>query len=272
MKTSYLFKNFLIFGLLLSSFVAINTSCTNLSAKDISLENLDEPLYLGDKHPEFMYVQTAQSAQVTMTEEGLVMTMNDVSPNTVYFSNRPARITGITSNEKFIKGFCFSDTYHLAASEIPKDNHNPPNAALVFQDDTGEQSVAVIELMTPNYNAYKRTLVYPINILKNYEGDVFKHHAGNALEMLPNQISNVSLFIDDCPDGYVYCWGGYSRTHEGDGCKQCCGNTNKKVGFCWSWMSASCHPCTDYSEYCNCNSGSDPYCRAGCSTYGPQCS
>ncbi len=267
--------NFILIIVLLSVVSCSSPQTETADATPDTTEDSDERPLLYDPQIEYMFVQTAQSATVTTVDNKLMLNLVGVNANTVYFTNRPARITGMALTSKFLKGFCFSDTIYQASSKARKDNHNPPNAAIIFNDATGKQNVAVVELMTPDYDSLAQTLNYPIVVLDNYEGETFATHVKNGVQKeLPASMTDVSLFIDDCPDGYVYCWGGYSRTHEGHGCKECCGNAGSgKVGFCFDGWSVQCKPCRDYSDLCHCNNSStDAYCRSGgCDTSGPDC-
>ena len=135
--------------------------------------------------PTFLYVQTAHSGTLSpeQADGRRILKLNNVSPTTVYFSDRPSRITGHESTAEFIAQW--SDGADSFAS-------NPPNAAL---DIIGEhsQSIAIVELLSAKYDLQNKTLEYEVIILDN-ETD----------GMLPQSFDEVALFIDAAWKEY-YC-------------------------------------------------------------------
>ena len=69
---------------------------------------------------EFLFVQTAH--RVTLNNSRI--TLHDVSPTTLFFSDRPERITGHEGTEMFV------DNWSKGSNSFAK---NPPNAALSIQ-------------------------------------------------------------------------------------------------------------------------------------------
>ncbi len=127
--------------------------------------------------PAYLYVQTAHSG--SLSEENLdgvrTLVLNDVSPVTVYFSERPDHETGHQSTAEFI------DEWNSGEDSFAQ---NPPNAALdIIGADS--QSIAIVELMSAKYNPATQTLEYEILILD-------KETAGN----IPESFEEAALFID----------------------------------------------------------------------------
>ncbi|MBV9363379.1 MAG: hypothetical protein JO286_06795 [Solirubrobacterales bacterium] len=114
-----------------------------------------------------MFVQTAQGA----TSDGTTLTLNTVTPSTLYFSDRPKRVVGHMTTADFI------DLWGEGENSFEED---PPNAVLAFLepgDDAPEDAVVVIR--EPRLDGGQ--LSYSIQTL---EGTV------------PTQTGPVTLFID----------------------------------------------------------------------------
>jgi hypothetical protein len=82
-----------------------------------------------------MFVQTAQG----MTSDGTTLTLQDVTPSTLYFSDRPKRIVGHMATGDFV------DLWAAGDNSFEKD---PPNAVLAFLEpgaQAPEDAVIVIQ-------------------------------------------------------------------------------------------------------------------------------
>ena len=127
--------------------------------------------------PTFLYVQTAHSGTLSAEKADgrRTLTLNDVSPVTVYFSDRPERITGHEPTEDFIAGWKQGqDSFAV----------NPPNAALdIISEDS--QSLFIVELMRATHDPQTHTLEYEIIILDNESGGE-----------VPSTFGEAALFID----------------------------------------------------------------------------
>ena len=113
-----------------------------------------------------MFVQTAAA----ISSDGTTLTLKDVTPSTLYFSDRPKRVVGHMTTVDFV--------------ELGRGDNNfeedPPNAVLAFRepgDDALDDAVVVIQ--PPRLE--NGELSYSIEIL---EGTV------------PTQAGPVTLFID----------------------------------------------------------------------------
>jgi hypothetical protein len=116
---------------------------------------------------ESMFVQTAQG----ITSDGTTLTLTEVTPSTLYFSDRPKRIVGHMTTADFV------DLWAEGDNSFQDD---PPNAVLAFLepgDNVPEEAVVVIE--QPRLE--NGNLTYTVNAL---EGSV------------PTQSGPVTLFID----------------------------------------------------------------------------
>jgi hypothetical protein len=120
-----------------------------------------------DKKVEMLFVQTAKSASL----EGGKLTLEGVSPTTVFFSDRPSRIAG-----------------HLATAEMlplwteGKDSFtkDPPNATLSTFSGDGKVANVVVELRKPVLEGDRMT--YDVRVLQG--------------KMPEGAAEGVSLFID----------------------------------------------------------------------------
>ena len=133
--------------------------------------------------PNFLYVQTAHSGTLSakQTDGRRILKLNNVSPTTVYFSDRPDRITGHESTAEFIAQW--SDGADSFAS-------NPPNAALDVLGGNS-QNLAIVELIGARYDAQNETLEYEIIMLDKESGGAFPAVFGEA-----------ALFIDSAHVNY----------------------------------------------------------------------
>ncbi|HYB27709.1 MAG TPA: hypothetical protein VEF89_13900 [Solirubrobacteraceae bacterium] len=116
---------------------------------------------------ESMFVQTAQG----ITSDGTTLTLNGVTPSTLYFSDRPQRVVGHMATSDFV------ELWGEGANSFKED---PPNAVLAFLqpgDDVPEDAVVVIR--EPRLEDGQ--LSYSIEAL---EGEV------------PRQAGPITLFID----------------------------------------------------------------------------
>jgi hypothetical protein len=114
-----------------------------------------------------MFVQTAQG----ITSDGTSLTLKEVTPSTLYFSDRPKRIVGHMATPDFVELWAEGDNSF---------EEDPPNAVLAFLEP-GDQvpEDAVIVIQEPRLE--DGHLTYSIEPL---EGTV------------PAQAGPVTLFID----------------------------------------------------------------------------
>ena len=116
---------------------------------------------------ESMFVQTARG----ITSDGATLTLRDVTPSTLFFSDRPQRVVGHMTTAEFVELWGEGDNSFEA---------DPPNAVLSFVepgDDAPTDAVIVIK----NPSLMDGQLSYSVDLL---EGTV------------PNEAGPVTLFID----------------------------------------------------------------------------
>jgi hypothetical protein len=190
--------------------------------------------------PEFLFAQIFQGGAWAPKdgEEGTyTLTLTGAAANTVYFSDRPERIAGLSSNQEFLDGLGFTPT-------------NPPNAALVAAADGGDQDVLVIELLNPAWDG-NGTLTYDAKVLADYGETGLAHLAQQQANYeFPESFGEGGLFIDDCSDSSGVC---YQLV---DGEETLIGEIGT-IGECYHWgLKPQCEPCNDdytsayYGELC----------------------
>jgi len=166
-----------------------------------------------DKYPDtqnevsLLFIQTAHSGTLISYEKQLVLTLNDVSPVTVFFSDRPNRVTGHESTQEFIgKWNDGSDSFAV----------DPPNAALDIIHNDDSQDILIVELMNPVYDADARTLQYDVIVLEE-PGTGISHYGDEMDDSIPESFGQVALFIDSTYKSF-YC---NCDPTSGDGTCQC---------------------------------------------------
>jgi hypothetical protein len=116
---------------------------------------------------ESMFVQTAQG----VSSDGGTLTLEGVTPSTLYFSDRPQRVTGHMATSDFV------DLWGAGENSFETD---PPNAVLSFLEPGGEvPEDVVVVIREPRLEDGQ--LSYSIEVL---DGAV------------PSTAGPVSLFID----------------------------------------------------------------------------
>lgn len=118
--------------------------------------------------PQYLFVQTAGSGAI----DGDRLTLHGVGAQTIYFSDRPRRVTGHLSVTEFV------DLWSRGPQSFRDE---APNASLAFVAD-GIGSVAVFELRDPGLEG--ASLSFRVRIL---EGSP------------PRNFTNPTLFIDGNP-------------------------------------------------------------------------
>jgi hypothetical protein len=97
---------------------------------------LPSPATAQSKTPEVQFVQAAKSVSF---KDG-VLTLKDAAPMTVFFSDRPERLTGEIRNDLFAK---------LWSEGKNSFKNDPPNAALSVFNPAGQPTQATIVLSNP---------------------------------------------------------------------------------------------------------------------------
>ncbi len=139
---------------------------------------------------DLLYVQLAESGTFVSgaSPDTYTFTLNNVWSDTLYFADRPSRVTGIMSTESFVE---------MSSLFNPE---NPPNAAIVLSDPRfGDQDVVIGVLTNPQYNAAQKTLSYDIKVLDKPESPDLSQWEAELDATLPASFGTVSVFIDSEP-------------------------------------------------------------------------
>jgi hypothetical protein len=103
------------------------------------------------KGPQYLFVQTAKN----VTFKDGVLTLQDVSPVTAFFSERPERIVGQVRNDQFLK------SWNEGKNSFKNDR---PNAVLSVFSDKTRPTGAVVVLSNPRLSG--NNLLYDAQTLK----------------------------------------------------------------------------------------------------------
>lgn len=115
---------------------------------------------------EEMFVQLARG----LSGDGNVVTLRGVTPSTLYFSDRPARVVGHMTNEQFL------DQWATGPDSFQDD---PPNAVISFADATGQLEDIVVTLSAPRL-----------------DGDALRYEVTVLEGAVPEQAGPCTVFID----------------------------------------------------------------------------
>ncbi|MCH7519958.1 MAG: hypothetical protein IH964_13165 [Candidatus Dadabacteria bacterium] len=119
--------------------------------------------------PKFLYALSAKSG----TFENGRLTLKDV-PLVIYFSDRPARLSGMLSIEVFAQGWDKgSDSFRA----------DPPNATLSILGKDGANNI-VVELSNPDVKVKEGSISFKVRVL---QGE------------MPKSFGNSTLFLDAFP-------------------------------------------------------------------------
>src|SRR6476469_2322588 len=103
----------------------------------------------------FLFIQGAESGSISkVNTTASTLELNDVSDKTILFSDRPDRIVSSTNTTDFIGNWSMGGPNSFAA--------DPPNAAIVLDDEKQKQDIAVVDLYNPVYNPETKTLKFDI--------------------------------------------------------------------------------------------------------------
>jgi hypothetical protein len=168
------------------------------------------------KTTNFLFVQNAQSGSFVSEGNGnYTLTLESVTPQTIFFSDRPVRDAGQMAMAQFLASGCFS-------------SGNPPNAAIdLLGVDKGED-VVIVELRDPVYDPESATLRYSAHIVPDVNHTIASFNTRRDAA-IPETFGAVALFIDGCPMDTFDC--GDKEGHIA-GSVTCC--------TCWNWSESGC--------------------------------
>jgi len=164
---------------------------------------VEEPAKEETAPVELLFVQMATSGTFTKTDDGYSLVLDGVNPQTIYFSDRPNRITGHITTEDFV------NNWGLGNNSFESD---PPNAAITILGADETEDTIIVELTNPVFNSEMRKLQYTVQILED-TSDGLSHYTEHVDESLPESFGHVAVFIDDafgfscdCPPAVCFCY------------------------------------------------------------------
>jgi hypothetical protein len=160
----------------------------------------------------FLFLQNAGGGTFTRIagkSNTFRLTLRGVDANAIFFTDRPARDTGLIS-QKALMGALFGRA------------RSAPNAAVEVLGARKDQDVLAVKLTSPRYDARKRTLSYVVSRLNTLSSGL-RHYRARADRKLAARFGSVSLFIDSGT-----AWG-----------NSCTANVVNNTGSAMVWQSES---------------------------------
>jgi len=140
---------------------------------------------IGNDLISFLFIQEAQSGSCVKNANGtMTVTLNDVRSDTVYFSDRPARVSGAIETSLFDRSSLWSGS-------------SSPNAALMLVDAPAANDTIIVTLSNPRYDKDDATLVYTATMVPDYHGEGLKTYEQFADPGIAEHFGRVMLFIDN---------------------------------------------------------------------------
>jgi hypothetical protein len=97
---------------------------------------------------ELLFVQSATNGTLTPSDQGYTLSFRHNTGQTVYFSDRPERLTGLLPTAELV-------------SQWPFEDESPPNAALAISNaEDSSPQIFVGVLSNPQWDAASATLSY----------------------------------------------------------------------------------------------------------------
>jgi hypothetical protein len=184
-KISLLFLS--VFTLTVFATPTISPTNTNSSTKSETIQAADHNVV-----PTYLFVQAASKAKIEINKKvpnTYKVTLEGVSPDVTYFSERPNRVASTMPIERFLK--IWNQTGNNSFREdAPNADFNGIQAGFF---SSAKPFNAVLELSQPTYDSKTKTLTYTAKALE-----------GSASQVPDSAtLKNVVLFIDDA---CFSCW------------------------------------------------------------------
>ena len=131
-----------------------------------------------------LFVQVADGGTFVAKDDLFELTLTGVAPQTVWFSDRPERKSGMVQTVDF-------------ATDPVFDPADPPNAAIVTTTVDGSDTL-IVELTKPRFDAAAGTVTYDAKPVATYAGEGLADHAAMQTDnQLAETLGVTSLFIDE---------------------------------------------------------------------------
>jgi hypothetical protein len=136
---------------------------------------------------ELLFVQAAANGTLAQSDQGYTLTFRHDTGQTIYFSDRPERLTGLVPTSELI-------------AEWPFEDETPPNAALAISNAEDDSVTVLIGVLsTPEWSPGSATLSYGFWMLTD------NIPAGSPTP-IPDSFDSATLFIDGASlkNGYIF--------------------------------------------------------------------
>ena len=133
----------------------------------------------------FLFVQEGKAGSLVKGANGtMTLTLTGVRPDTVYFSDRPARVSGGIATSVFTGSSLWNTT-------------SAPNAALMLANAPAANDTVILSLSDPVYDPVQATIRYTAVQVPDYKGEGLKVYETFADPGVPEQFGQAMLFIDN---------------------------------------------------------------------------
>lgn len=133
---------------------------------------------------ELLFVQPAASGTLIPSDQGYTLSFRHDTGQTIYFADRPARLTGLLPTAELV-------------TQWPFEDESPPNAALAISNAEDASAQIIIGVLSnPEWNAASATLSYGFWMLSD---DI---PAGSPTP-IPDSFESATLFIDGAHQGII---------------------------------------------------------------------
>lgn len=146
--------------------------------------------------PSFLFVQNSESGTLEAIEgqdEKLLLTLNNLSPDTVYFTDIPERTAGQQPTPEIINNFL-------------SDLSTPPRAALQIRNEDGSVDVVALSLLSAEFDPNDQSVKYEATISSDNLEFYFNPNNNQPISgepvldsggLVPMSFGSSSLFIDN---------------------------------------------------------------------------
>ncbi len=165
-----------------------------MASVNVEADVVASPASASSDNAPLLFVQTAKTATLTAdakTPNAYTLTLNDVNPSVLWFTDRPGRAAGSVGIKKFVAAW---------GNTNDKDNFkvDHPNAALlsvsIEQDDSGKETAPVFTLSQPNYDAAQHRMTYHVVLVQGSD------------KPLKTRMKDVAVFVDANAGGRPTLW------------------------------------------------------------------
>jgi hypothetical protein len=133
---------------------------------------------------ELLFVQVAAGGALTPSDQGYTLSFRHDTGQTIYFSDRPERLTGLVPTAELVASWPFED-------------ETPPNAALAISNAEDDSATVLIGVLSsPEWSPGSATLSYGFWMLTD---DI---PAGSPTP-IPDSFDSATLFIDGTNRGII---------------------------------------------------------------------